>query len=213
MPAFTLPSSFDPFVDPKAAAPGSSKQESQQTSSSQGQTYSSNPDLMQRLAGSLGGVIGQQSQDYSNFVNNPTSNPAYTNALSGMLAGLVPSENDARRNLADTFRAAGNTASSTFGQKAMGLESDILRNRQTTASDLLAKLYPSIAQAKFAPLSQTNGLIDALKLQEQSSQSQGTSSGTSQSYNPNGSTNFSKPFSGTPSGMTTTGYLGPGWGF
>lgn len=165
-----------------SGAPTSSSHSDQNSQSS---TYSSNPDLMQMLAGSFGKTITDAASNYNNVVNNPTSSDVYKNSLSGMLAALVPSEQGARQNLADTFRAAGNTASSTFGQKASGLESDLMRNRQTMASDLLAKLYPAMTQAAYAPLSQTSNLIDALKLQQSSSTGHSESQSTGNAGGPN----------------------------
>lgn len=153
-------------------------QNSQSTSQSysQGGTYFANPDQAARTSNALSNLIGQQAQDYSQFVNDPTSSPAYTNALAGMLAALAPGEAEGRRDLADVFRAAGNTASSSFAEAANKYQQGVDRNRQLLASDLLAKLYPQIAGAKFAPISQTAPLLDATKLEQNRSQSQSQSS-------------------------------------
>lgn len=134
-------------------------------------TYYSDPALAGGAGQALGRTIDEQSQGYSQFVDNPTASPAYQNALSGMLAALVPGEQEGRRDLADMFRAAGNTASSSFGEAANKYQQGVDRNRMSVASDLLAKLYPQIAGAKFAPLSQTASLLDALKLQQSQTQS------------------------------------------
>jgi hypothetical protein len=160
-----------------------SQQQSVQGSQSTQQSgqYFQNPSLVGAVSGNLGGVQQQAGQNYMNFINDPTSHPYFSNALSGLLQALVPSENAARMNLNDTFRAAGNTASSTFGDKAVGLESELMRNRMGTASQLLTQMFPQIASALYNPLSQTSSLIDALKMNQSSGQSSsfGQSSGSS----------------------------------
>ena len=164
---------------PQSQSQNQSQQSSQSTQQS-GQ-YFQNPNLVNAVSGSLGGVQQQAGQNYMNFINDPTSHPYFSNALSGLLQALVPSENAARMNLGDTFRAAGNTASSTFGDKAVGLESELMRNRMGTASQLLTQMFPQIASALYNPMSQTSSLIDALKMNQSSGQSssQGTSFGSS----------------------------------
>ncbi len=149
------------------------QQYSQQAS--QGQTYFSDPNLAKAMSSLLGGIASDTGSQYSNFLSNPAGSPLFQNALSGLLGSLQPSENAARMNLNDQFRAAGNTASSTFGQKAMGLESELLRNRQTLSSDLLTKLFPQMAEALYKPVGQIPSLLDATKLQQ--NQSAGLSGG------------------------------------
>jgi hypothetical protein len=135
---------------------------------SSGRTFFDNRPLVQAISGSLGGVAQDAGGQYMNFLQNPTGSPLFTNALSGLLGALQPSENNARRNLLDMFRAQGMSNSSTGAHGAMGLESELMRNRQALASNLLTTLFPQMAQALFAPMAQTPNLINALKLQEQS---------------------------------------------
>jgi hypothetical protein len=135
----------------------------------------------------LGGVAQGAGQNYLNFISNPTSHPYFSNALGGLLEALRPSENNARLALNDQFRAAGNTGSSVYGQNAMGLESELMRNRGSMASQLLTTMFPQITQALMAPMSQVNGLIQALTLQQQQSQSAGQSQGMGQPILPQGS--------------------------
>jgi hypothetical protein len=134
--------------------------DSYQTSGS----YFANPQLAGQVSGALGNTIQQSAQGYNSFVNNPTNHPAYTNALSGMLAALHPGEMEGQRNLADMYRAAGNTASSSYGEAMNKYQQGVDRNRMGVASDLLQKLYPQIAGAMFAPLSQAPELLAANKL-------------------------------------------------
>lgn len=195
-----------------AVAPGSSKQESNQQSqqqSSSGQVFS-NPGLVASLSQSLGGVAQEAGQGYNAFVNNPTAHPAFQNSLQGLLAALRPQEQAGQRNLMDMFRGAGNTSSSVFGDAAAGYQSDVQRNQMEVASKLLASMYPQIAGAMFAPMAQTNPLIQALTLQQ--AQSSGSSSGSSQSLSQafapqagGGRSSGSIGFNGSPQGATNPG--------
>jgi hypothetical protein len=171
-----------------------SKQKS--TSKSNQSTFFSDPTLANALGQSAGGVAQGAAGNYLNFINNPTAHPYFTNALGGLLQALIPSEQNARMSLNDQFRAAGNTASSTYGQKAMGLESELMRNRQGVASQLLTSMFPQITQALFAPIGQSSNLMNALKL------SQGSSSSNSSGQS------FFNPNTGQPGGggMSFTGF-------
>lgn len=142
---------------------------------SQTQTYRTSfldPQLVQQLAQQLGGVATQASNQYMNFLNNPTSSPLFQGQLSGLLQSLIPSEQQARTNLSDVFRAAGNTGSSVFGNSAQGLERDILGNRTQAASRLLGQAFPQIVQALQNPMNQIDNLIRSLRT------AQGTSTGS-----------------------------------
>lgn len=119
--------------------------------------------LLQSLMKMFGGMMGQTSGGYANFVNDPTSSPAFQNSLSGLLAALQPQETASRNALTDQFRASGGLRGSAFGQSASNLEGDIMRNQQVTASDLLAKMYPEIANAMFAPMGQLASLLSGAK--------------------------------------------------
>jgi hypothetical protein len=149
-------------------------QSKQQNQSSQGQYFQNQP-LVNALSGSAGGLANDAAGNYMSFLQNPTNHPYFANALSGLLGALQPSENMARQGLNDQFRAAGNTSSSTYGQKAMGLESEFMRNRGAMASQLLTTMFPQISQALFAPIGQADSLINALKMSQQASQSSGES--------------------------------------
>lgn len=179
IPSMTLSSPFKSgkTLDDKLRAQSGQQGQSQSQSSgsSQSQTYYSNPGLVGQTSNALGNLQTNAANNYMNVVNNPAGSQAYQNSLVGALAALHPSEQGARRSLADQFRAAGNLASSSYAKGAAGLESGLMRNRMELASDLMAKLYPSITQASYAPISQTSSLIDALKLQNASSQQQAQS--------------------------------------
>lgn len=152
--------------------------QNQSTQSSQAGNYFNDPALVASLSHALGGTAQQSAQGYNSFVNNPTAHPAFQNALSGLLQALHPQEQAGLRNTMDAARAAGNTSSSAAGQALGSYNAGVNRNQMETASKLLTTMFPQIAQAMFAPMSQTNGLIDALKMNQQSSQGQSTGSST-----------------------------------
>lgn len=110
-------------------------------------------------------ATGAQGQ-YQNYLSNPTGSPLFQNSLSGLLAALQPSEKMAGQNLADTFRAAGNMASGAYGTAASNLQGDILRNRQSLASNLLTQQFPEMTQALMAPQSLATQLLQAMKLSQ-----------------------------------------------
>lgn len=176
MPAFTGKASKTSAGSGDVA---SQMQQQSQNQSSAGQ-YFFNPALVGEVGASAGGLASRMAGGYENLVNNPTATPTYQNSLVGMLAALHPSEMNARRNLADQFRSAGNLASSSYAKGAAGLESGLMRNRMEMASDLLAKLYPAMTQAAYAPIGQASNLINAEKMNQQ--QSTGSSTGSSTSY-------------------------------
>jgi hypothetical protein len=157
------------------AVSNSSKSFSNQQSS--GGSYFHNNPLIDLLSGGTGNTIQQANQNYMGFVQNPTQHPIFQNALGGLLQALIPSEQLGARNLNDMFRGAGNTSSSTFADAARNFQSDLVRNRQTVASNLLTALFPQVAQSLYAPIAQTSPLIDALKMSQQ--QSTGNSESTS----------------------------------
>lgn len=110
-------------------------------------------------------ATGAQGQ-YQNYLSNPAGSPLFQNSLSGLLAALQPSEKMAGQNLADTFRAAGNMASGAYGTAASNLQGDILRNRQSLASNLLTQQFPEMTQALMAPQSLATQLLQAMKLSQ-----------------------------------------------
>lgn len=162
-----------------SAGAGGSVQQSQSTSQqgSQSGDYFNNPNLVNALSGSIGGLGQQMAGQYQNFLADPTSHPYFANALSGLLGALRPGEMDAQRNLMDMFRAGGNTASSTFGHEAQGLIANQDRNRAQLASQLLTTMFPQMTQAMQQPMTLAEQLISALKMNQSSSA--GTSNSTS----------------------------------
>ena len=103
-----------------AAVPGSNTTDA--SNQSQQSTYYANPAIAGSVSSNLANLINKNSASYDNFVSDPTSHPAFINSLQGMLAAMAPSENLGRRNLADVYRAAGNTASSTYAKGAAWLK-------------------------------------------------------------------------------------------
>lgn len=160
---------------------GTQQMTQQSTNQSSGQMgqYFQDPALVQQLSQMLGGVGSKAAGQYMNFVSNPTASPLYTNQLSGLLQALQPSEAQARTSLQDTGRAAGMMSSGPFANAAARQESDILRNRQTMASQLLGQMFPQMTQALQQPMSLAEQLINAMKMQQSSQQASGQSSGQS----------------------------------
>ena len=124
------------------------------------------PGYAQGLTSALSQNANQSAGQYQNYLNNPTGTSLYQNSLSGLLAALQPSEADATRNLQDAFRSAGNMASGAYGTSNARLQGDILRNRQVTASQLLAQQFPQMTQALMAPQNNAVNLLQALKLSQ-----------------------------------------------
>ncbi len=160
---------------------GTQQMTQQATNQSSGQMsqYFQDPSLVQNLSQLLGGVGSQAAGQYMNFVANPTASPLFTNQLSGLLNALAPSEAQARTALGDTGRAAGMYSSGPFANAAARQEGDILRNRQTLASQLLGQMFPQMTQALQQPMSLAEQLINALKMQQSSQQASGQSSAQS----------------------------------
>lgn len=167
-----------------AIQPGQSKSTSESTQKSQSGSYFENPGQVNQISGAMVNPISQAAGGYMDFINNPTAHPYFQQALNGLLGALVPGENASRLNLNDMFRAAGNTGSSTFADKAIGLEGEFQRNRGQIASGVLQQMFPAIAQAMFAPMGQSDSLINALKMQQSSSTGGSTSNSQSQAYPP-----------------------------
>jgi len=124
---------------------------------------------VQQTSGALGNLQTQLAGQYQGLLQDPTSSPLYQGQLGGLLKSLLPSEDRARTNLTDTFRATGGLRSGAYGREAGNLENDILGQREQTAQRLLGQVFPQLMQALQQPMGQIPSLIDALKL----SQSQG----------------------------------------
>lgn len=133
-----------------------------------GSTYYSNPNLVQSLAGSLGSTAGSAANSYMPLLSNVTQNPLYQSQLQGLMQSLQPSEQRATTGLQDMFRSAGMTNSGAFAQQASNLQRDILNNRTQAAGKLAGDSFNSIATALNNPMSQIDGLIKALTLNQES---------------------------------------------
>ena len=159
--------------------PGAAHPTSQSTSQSvsSGGTYFQDPNFVNQMAGSLGGVGQQAASGYLPFVQNPTASPYFQNALQGLLGALAPSEQQARQGLGDQFRSAGMMSSGIFGNQATNLEGQLNLNRGQIASQLLTTMFPQITQALQNPMDQITQLMNAVKLQQQGSQSTSQSVG------------------------------------
>lgn len=128
--------------------------------------YFSNPDLVNQLASSLGGVAGTASQNYFPLLTDVTNNNLYKSQLQGLLQSLQPSEQKATTGLQDLFRSAGMTNSGAFAQQAANLQRDILNNRTQAAGKLAGDTFGQLVQALQGPLNQSSALINSLKLSQ-----------------------------------------------
>lgn len=124
------------------------------------------PGYLQQLLGALGGNAQSAAGQYNNYISNPTASPLFQNTLNGLLQALAPSETAARRNYNDAGIEAGNRSSGLFAGGAANLEGNLLRNRQTTASQLLQQQFPQMTQALLAPQQLASQLMQALKLSQ-----------------------------------------------
>lgn len=165
---------------------GQSTNQSTQGSQQQSGQYFQNPGMVNQISGAMANPISQAAGGYMDFINNPTAHPYFQNALQGLLGALAPGENASRLNLMDMFRSAGNTASSTFADKAIGLEGEFQRNRGQIGANVLGQMFPQISQAMFNPMSQSADLMNALKMSQSSGGSYGQSSSQSTSPTPAG---------------------------
>lgn len=164
----------------------------QSASQSSSSTSFSDPALVKQIADQIAGVGGAAAGQYTDFISNPTASPLFQNQLKGLLSSLAPGEAKSRLNLGDEFRNAGNMSSGIYGNAAANLEGDILRNRQTTASQLLGQMFPQMTQALQQPMTLMEQLASALKL------SNSQSASNSQQYAPRtGSTSSMDSSGGT----------------
>lgn len=162
---------------PGSQRQGGEQQSNQQSTSTSGQSFA-DPGLVGALSQGIGGAAQGAAGQYAGFLADPVSHPLFQGQLQALLQSLVPSENSARQGLTDQFRAAGGLRSGAYGNAGATLEGNILGNRQTEAGKLLGQAFPQIVQALLGSMGQGNQLIDALKMNQQSSQSTGSSSGT-----------------------------------
>jgi hypothetical protein len=173
------------FPGPGGSGDAATSEAKQQSSSqSSGGSYFSNPELALGIARGAGGLAQSMASQYDDWLKNPTGQAPYQSSLKGILGLLAPGLAQARIATQQQQAAAGggNIPTSYAGRAERGLESGVARNTMEGASRLLATLYPSVAQGMFAPISQADDLMNALKLQQQ--QSQQTASSSSQSRTP-----------------------------
>ena len=152
-----------------------SQQSSQQTS--QSGSYFSNPALVDSMARQFAGLYENVIPTYNDFMQDPVNSNVFQTQLKSLLHSLAPGEADARDQLTDRFRAAGGLRSGMHGVAGARLEGDIIGRRQNAAGTLLGQTIQQMSQLLGLPLSQMAPLIQALELQQSSSQ--GTSQGSS----------------------------------
>lgn len=157
-------------------APGSSTSTSTSTSG----TYFQDPSQINALSALLSHLANFSSNNYESYLQNPVASPLFQNQLGPLLQALIPSEDRARTQLTDQFRAAGGLRSGAYGNSSQMLEGQILGERQKAAGNLLGQSFGPMMQAILAPLSQIAPLINALKMQNSSS----TSTQQSQQFDP-----------------------------
>jgi hypothetical protein len=186
---------------------GSSQHSSQQTS--QSGSYFSNPALVDSMARNFAGLYENVVPVYNEFMQDPVNSNTFQTQLKSLLASLAPGENDSRNQLTDRFRAAGGLRSGAHGVAGARLEGDIIGRRQNAAGTLLGQTIQQMSQLLGLPLSQMAPLIQALELQQASSQ--GTSQGTS-FQNPTTRSSSSSVGSGTSGGRSGGGLSGPSGG-
>lgn len=127
-----------------------------------GTTYL-DPKLVQQLSEALGNMATGNMQQLQSYISNPTASPLFQNSLSGLMNALAPMEKQAQTNLSDQFRGMGNMSSGQYGVAGANLQGDLLRNRQTLASQLLAQQFPQMVNALQSPISMIPNLLQALK--------------------------------------------------
>jgi len=171
-----MPTILDSSNNNNAANPGSSTSTSTSTSG----TFFQDPSQINALAALLSHLANFSSNNYESYLSNPVASPLFQNQLGPLLAALVPSEDRARQQLTDQFRAAGGLRSGAYGNSAQMLEGQILGERQKTAGNLLGQSFGPMMNAILAPLSQIAPLINALKMNNSTS----TSNQVSQQFDP-----------------------------
>ena len=146
---------------------GGSPTASQQEGRSSSQTYYSDPALVSNISNALSGLQQNLTGQYQGLLQDPTASPLFQGQLGPLLQSLVPSEDRARQNLTDTFRAAGGLRGGAYARAIPQLEGEILGQRQQAAGRLLGQAFPQLMQALQQPMSQIAPLINALTLSQQ----------------------------------------------
>jgi hypothetical protein len=142
-------------------------------------TYYSNPDLVQQLAASLGGLQSNLTTQYQGLLQNPMASPLIQGQLGPLLQSFIPSENRARTAYTDAARSAGALRSGAYMRGLPQLEGELLGKRQQATGQLLGQAFPQLMQALQNPLGQISSLIDALKLSQGTGAQPGASSASS----------------------------------
>jgi hypothetical protein len=172
------------------------------------------------MARQFAGLYENVVPTYNEFMQDPVNSNTFQTQLKSLLASLAPGEADARSALTDRFRASGGLRSGMHGVAGARLEGDIIGRRQNAAGTLLGQTIQQMTQLLGLPMSQMAPLIQALELQQASSQgssvgssfqnptSRTSSSGTGGSLGGGGT----RPASGTPPGGRGSTPTGGGGG-
>ena len=195
-----------------------SESQSQRREDMSGGQRFADPGLAQGTATTAMNLGTNLAGRYDDLVKNPQASPLMQNAIAAMLTAGHPSMARAGANVAQLVRAggAGGAIPTSYGGAAgQAFSSEAARARMGATSNLMATLFPSIAQATYAPVSQVPGLAEALKLGYTGSGSTATSSSSSarpvfppEGYTGGGGltaklpTTFIPTKSGTPPGST-----------
>ena len=111
------------------------------------------------------------------LLGNPTANSAYQTTLKGVLSDMQPQITQGYNDLSDAFRKAGAQQSGAYGTALSNYASGVERNQAGAAADVLKSVLPSLVSGYSGLATQTPSLLDALKLQQSSSQSNAPISG------------------------------------
>lgn len=188
---------------------GGARAQSSSQQTSQSSSYFSNPALVDSLARQFGGLYESVVPVYQNFMADPVNSNTFQTQLRSLLASLAPGEEDSRNELTDRFRAAGGLRSGAHAVSGARLEGDIIGRRQNAAGTLLGQTIQQMTQLLGLPMSQLAPLIQALELQQSSSQG---SSQSSSSRDPITQSQSGSRSSGGSSGGSRSGFGGTGTG-
>ena len=140
------------------------------------------PKMVKGLAKTLGGTAEGASSSYLPFIQDPTSHPLFQKQLSGLLQSLQPQEDASRRNTLDMLRASGMSNSSTGANAINNNESQIRSEQQRLGANVLGQSFSQIVQALMGPQAMIPNLINALKLNYGTGQSNATAGGGSSGW-------------------------------
>lgn len=157
---------------------GGARNQSSSQQTSQSGSYFSNPALVDSMARNFAGLYENVVPTYNEFMQDPVNSNLFQTQLKSLLASLAPGEQDSRNQLTDRFRAAGGLRSGAHAVGGARLEGDIIGRRQNAAGTLLGQTIQQMSQLLGLPLSQMAPLIQALELQQSSSQGTSQSTGS-----------------------------------